>query len=449
MSTPTRRRFIRIAIAGSICVLSAGTYGVLWAVLPKKPAEPMAPASADQIALAKPLPYDPACQITYVSDTAALVADPQNPDNLAAAQIPWDDRWFLEDGTAYNHELACACMVLCAAVNSESAHYSGSDDEAPLYVEKALGQLGFSNICSESFVSSSTAADELANLVDDDTDEVAYVFARKDLPPSGDGEPDVLVFAGVRGTYGAEWISDLHVTNPSELGSEEDHGGYSIACVQMLSDLADYLDEQGLLQNPGRVKFLITGHSRGASVANLLARDLLRPPEEGDAPARPQDVFAYTFAASPTTRSDTASNDEYRGIFNVVNPTDIVPKVPLVTWGYRCYGTEVELPGLDSPGYDEAYAAMQARRAVNSGAICTVPYEAGDVCPAQVCADELAERIPTLEDLSSFDAAVQVVRTALGHDLSRILISHYPDTYIAWMQTVDEGNLDLTAGADG
>ncbi len=445
MSTPSRRRFVRIAVAGSICILSAGTYGVLWAVLPKKPAEPMAVATADQIALAKPLPYEPACRITYVSDTAALVADPNNPDNLATAQIPWDDRWFLEDATAYNHELACACAVLCAAVNSESVRYSGTDDEAPLYAEDALGQLGFSDICSESFVSSSTTADEMANLVADDTDEVAYVFARKDLPSDDGAEPDVLVFAGVRGTYGAEWISDFHVANPSELGEEEDHGGYSIACVQMLSDLADYLQDQGLLRDPERVKFLITGHSRGASVANLLARDLLRVPVAGDSPAQPRDVFAYTFAASPTTRSDTAADEEYRGIFNIVNPTDIVPKVPLATWGYRCYGTEVELPGLESPDYDEVYGAVQARRAANSGAFCTVPYQAGDVCPAQVCADELAERIPTLEDLGSFDSAVQVARTALGHDLPRILVSHYPDTYIAWMQAVDEDDLKFEA----
>lgn len=445
MSTPSRRRFVRIAIAGSICVLSAGTYGVLSAILPKQPATPMALATADQTAQAKPLPYEPACRITYVSDTAALVADPDNPDNVATAQVPWDDRWFLDDATAYNHELATACMVLCAAVNSGSVHYSGSDDEAPLYAEKALKQLGFSGICSESFVSSSSAADEMANLMDDDTDEVAYVFAYKELPSDDGGEPDVLVFAGVRGTYGAEWISDLHVANPSELGEEEDHGGYSIACVQMLSDLADYLDDQGLLQTPERVKFLITGHSRGASVANLLARDLLRVPVAGESPAQPRDVFAYTFAASPTTRSDAATNEEYRGIFNIVNPTDVVPKVPLATWGYRCYGTEVLLPGLESPGYDDAYGAMQVRRAANSGAFCTVPYQAGDVCPAQVCADELAERIPTLEDLGSFDSAVQVVRTALGHDLSRILVSHYPDTYIAWMQTVNEESLEFEA----
>ena len=218
----------------------------------------------------------------------------------------------------------------------------------------------------------------------------------------------------------------------------------SLAC-RCSRYLADYLDDQGLLQTPERVKFLITGHSRGASVANLLARDLLRVPVAGESPAQPRDVFAYTFAASPTTRSDAATNEEYRGIFNIVNPTDVVPKVPLATWGYRCYGTEVLLPGLESPGYDDAYGAMQVRRAANSGAFCTVPYQAGDVCPAQVCADELAERIPTLEDLGSFDSAVQVVRTALGHDLSRILVSHYPDTYIAWMQTVNEESLEFEA----
>lgn len=435
-----RSRRLAFPIVAAVVCVAVAAYLAVSNVLSRVATSPLTVATAEQIELAGPLPYEPACQVAYASEAAAAVESPANSEGLAHTSLPWDDGWFAADASVYNHDLARACMVLCAVVNSESRRYSG-DEAGAAYAEEALADLGFSAVDTESFRYSSKASDEIAKLMDDSTDEVAYVFASKELP---DGH--VLVFVGVRGTYGAEWLSDLHVANPSWLGGQEDHAGYSIASAQMLFDLAEYLDGQGLLNSPERLKFLVSGHSRGASTANLLARDLLWAAESnmtgpGGVAFDASSVFAYTFAASPSTRSAEASDVAFKGIFNVVNPTDIVPKVPLVAWGYRCYGTTVMLPGLDTEGFDDAYAAMQARRAANSGAISEKPYRGGEACPAQACADELAERIPTVDDLASAGAAVSVVRTALEHDMYRILVSHFPDTYIAWMQTVDEDGL--------
>lgn len=50
---------------------------------------------------------------------------------------------------------------------------------------------------------------------------------------------------------------------------------------------------------------------------------------------------------------------------------------------------------------------------------------------------QLAESIPDPAALESVDGALAVAKDALDLDVMRVLMSHSPDTYIAWMQTVD------------
>ena len=71
------------------------------------------------------------------------------------------------------------------------------------------------------------------------------------------------------------------------------------------------------------------GHSRAAAVANVLGAYLIN---EGKEP------FVYTFACPNTTTASDADN--YKGIFNVVNGDDLIPKLPLASWGFCRYGTD-------------------------------------------------------------------------------------------------------------
>ena len=65
------------------------------------------------------------------------------------APVRWDDSWFFEDPTAYNHDLARACAVLSAVANAESAYYQAGST-APAYLEEALAALGFDDISTAS-----------------------------------------------------------------------------------------------------------------------------------------------------------------------------------------------------------------------------------------------------------------------------------------------------------
>ena len=75
--------------------------------------------------------------------------------------------------------------------------------------------------------------------------------------------------------------------------------------------------------------FWITGHSRGAGIANIMSAELID---------RGNEVFAYTFASPNTTTKESANDARYDSIFNIVNADDFVPKLPAEDWYFDRYG---------------------------------------------------------------------------------------------------------------
>lgn len=140
-----------------------------------------------------------------------------------------------------------------------------------------------------------------------------------------------LVVVSVRGSVTLlDWIMDFltqfHVkVLDFEVGSEmvlKSLYGYSDC------NKCDGSDEKcpckGYLANNGITNpiILITGHSMGAAIANLVAAELNE--REGQA-----DVYAYTFA-TPTVKSATDGNAtiRYTNIFNILNTNDVVTYLP-------------------------------------------------------------------------------------------------------------------------
>lgn len=153
------------------------------------------------------------------------------------------------------------------------------------------------------------------------------------------GSCTVIAAAACGQGYGNEWASNFKV------GTGERHEGFEAAARLFEEQLAQYLEDNGV---EGSKKLWVSGFSRASAVCNILAADMA---ESGEYDG----VYAYLFGVPRTTRQPV----RYPGIYNICGQYDPVPSVPLQTWGYERYGTDLFTPAQESDaGYAElAYAA--------------------------------------------------------------------------------------------
>ncbi len=160
---------------------------------------------------------------------------------------------------------------------------------------------------------------------EDQSHTCAYTIGRGTVERAG--KTETLIALAVRGTNAGEWYSNFDVA-PSRDYSEAYAENFLLCAKEALSALEAELKGDELV--------LVCGHSRGGACANLLGvllQDLV--PES--------DLYVYTFASPTTITAD--ANVETRNIFNVINPDDVVPMVPLTGWGFFRAGEDVLLPG--------------------------------------------------------------------------------------------------------
>ena len=164
--------------------------------------------------------------------------------------------------------------------------------------------------------------------------EVTYQGATRDI-----------IFVSVRGTNGTieEWSSNFDVgadtddywdRSNAQWCNKDNHKGFDVAANRLKESIDQYLTK---LDGSVQKVFFITGHSRGAAVANILAALYVN---DG------YPVAAYTMATPNTTTS--ASAGSYQTIFNLVNSDDIVPYLPLSQWGFTKYGKSYSVSIRDS-----------------------------------------------------------------------------------------------------
>ena len=152
------------------------------------------------------------------------------------------------------------------------------------------------------------------------------------------------VIIAIRGTGEGEWKLNLDLM-PSGNYDLPYAENFALAAEDILSTHQAYLDT---LVSP---VFLITGHSRGAAVANILGARLTDR-------FQAENVFVYTFATPRTVRGEYPA---YSNIFNVINPADLVTYLPFPQWGFQRYGIDVELPAEDAALLPMAQAAYAQR----------------------------------------------------------------------------------------
>ena len=339
-----------------------------------------------------------------------------------SSRVAWDDDWFFDDPTVYNPVLAHTCAVLSAVANAESSYYQQGSD-APAYAEDAFAALGFDEVSTSSYRYRSEVIDEVLGVLDG-TDVVAYTLATKRVRSSETGAERELCVVVVRGSYGSEWLSNVRIENAE---GDPDHLGFTLAAQEIVLDL----EERAARLDPGVERtYLFCGHSRGGAVANLLASYA----DGTGALATAQDVRAYTFASPNCTSSADARDAAYDNIFNVLNPADLVPQLPLSSWGYERYGRDVWLPGDGDASFSALVSAMRESYLASMGTEC--PAEPGDRSMVESFVADVGARVESFDALVSPQGLVELVGACTRVDVVRLLANHYPNTYIAWLDAL-------------
>lgn len=128
---------------------------------------------------------------------------------------------------------------------------------------------------------------------------------------------DYICLVAVRGTVGSligsDWIGNFSIATTSD----DKHVGFAYPANYIYSDIKNLLEEKNI---SGNVKYVVTGHSRGAAVANLLSVQLM---ENG---VSSSNVYNYNFACPDVACKDSFTN--YSNIFNLCNREDPVPFIP-------------------------------------------------------------------------------------------------------------------------
>lgn len=144
---------------------------------------------------------------------------------------------------------------------------------------------------------------------------------------------ETIIYVTFRGTRALEdgiieWIDNFISTlNPFSDGTGP-HMGFKSCCDDAFIQLIEYEQSHGNITN-SNYTYVITGHSRGAAAANLLAVKLM-----DERNIKKSNLFCYTIACpdSAANYTDDWNNynksNKYNNIFNINNVKDPVPYVP-------------------------------------------------------------------------------------------------------------------------
>ncbi len=174
----------------------------------------------------------------------------------------------------------------------------------------------------------------IRNYKDDNPHNCSYTIANRKINYNGQEKNQILI--NIRGTDGVEWDGNMQLTGSEYIPMYKDiHYSFESAKDDLVKAVNLYLwkmKSKGYDTNDCII--WITGHSRGAAVANLLAAELSDKEE-----AEYGDVFAYTFATANATKDYQLKT--YNNIFNHCFEDDFVPSVPLARWEYGNYGNNL------------------------------------------------------------------------------------------------------------
>lgn len=246
--------------------------------------------------------------------------------DYASSQVSYkmDYRWFFQSNTTYKQDLSVVSSLLSSAI------YSGS--KMNIYDNSKKDNCNSSSIATIMNFHGLTNVEVYklsTNYSDNDLSEVAIGYR----PVTYNGVTKNVVAVIVRGTNGTiqEWSSNFDIGDTTTFSKYADwtkstnHKGFDVPANRIITKLNSYLTAKGISSSTNT--FWVTGHSRGAAIANIIGAKLT---DQG------KTNYTYTFAAPNTTTASTAAN--YTSIFNILNEDDFVPYLPMSKWGYKRYG---------------------------------------------------------------------------------------------------------------
>ncbi len=267
-------------------------------------------------------------KLTLSAETVILPINSEETGFDSPIEIPfeWNERWFGEKSpTVYNHGLA-----KIAAALSEVSYVNLKTDPKLNQLKNVYKKLGVPEKNMEFHYQLDYKAPGL------EKDQAAFSIASKEIN-SAKGKR-TLIFLTIRGTpYSApEWISNANVADSTH-ESTLIHEGFFKTQTLIQKALIYYLLKRKI--DPDTTYFLITGHSRGAALSNLLGAQLA---DQGYFDT--ENIYVYTFAAPNVSQQEKVTDPKYNFIWNIINPEDIVPTVPLKIynkkkeWNYGKFG---------------------------------------------------------------------------------------------------------------
>ena len=203
------------------------------------------------------------------------------------ASVVYSDDFFSKKATKRNDSLALL------SVGAADAVYNKDD------IRDFLKTCGFTN--------------KRDSVTDENSDDLSFNFGKKKI-----GKKTVVAVI-LQGTASSdEWKSNLRLGD-SLVDLPTVHAGFNATEKAVHKKLNTFLKTNKLKK--GSVAFWVTGHSRGAAVANIMAKRL------SDTYGK-SNVYAYTFASPKVVKVSTKTTKKYSNIFNYVNPDDVVTRIP-------------------------------------------------------------------------------------------------------------------------
>ena len=220
---------------------------------------------------------------------------------------------------------------------------------------------------------------QASNFNDNDDTNVSYVIAHKPLENNTEK-----FFVAIRGTDGVEWEGNMKICPANNdgnydkyTGNESIHNNFNTAAIKLRTKVDEYIKKYS---KNSEVFLVITGHSRGGAVSNLLAYNYTTD-ETFDGV-----VTAYTFATPNVVQYNTKDDiEQYGNIYNYCKNKDFIPCIPLLDgkWNYWKFGKTF----IESSSDNDVYSTKLTHIMSNDNHAPTVkayydrkfPYQNSDI----------------------------------------------------------------------